>query len=52
MFKLVAKVAIDGELLQVMEAPVFEVRARRRARPAAGARCGRRRCSLDQSAHR
>lgn len=28
MFKLVAKVAIDGELLQVMEAPVFEVSAR------------------------
>lgn len=28
MFKLVAKVAIDGELLQVMEAPVFEVKAR------------------------
>ncbi len=28
MFKLVAKVAVDGEMLNVMEAPVFEVRGR------------------------
>lgn len=28
MFKLVAKVAIDGEMLEVMEAPVLEVRGR------------------------
>ena len=28
MFKLVAKVAINGEMLKVMEAPVFDVRGR------------------------